>query len=376
MESVVEMRVLTNGYQAEYGRQSGGTINLITRGGGRDFHGSGHFDHRHEDLNANTFFNNRQGLPRPLYRYMIAGYSIGGPAYIPHQLNADRRRLFFFVSQEFTQIAQPTVNVTANEPTAAERLGDFSNSRNSAGAVIPIINPANGAPFPGNKVPGNLIDPIGSAMLNLLPLPNGYVNPAPGQQYTANFLAGQAPPYNRRNTMLRFDGSITSKVNMYYRYGGDVDNQYYPFVVAPGVGTNVRFLPGYIHGVHLTYTATPKLVNELLFGNGHDNYGFYHTTADSQWFRTSSLNPPTLRPFPTGSLRELPALRHFSGGSLIRALTPGGQQSPGPALLTHPTRISTTTMYSRRPDQNRRAHSIKAGVSYNLTLRSSLGRAQ
>ncbi len=69
MDAIAEMRVLTNGYQAEYGRQSGGSINLITKGGAREFHGSGYWDHRHEGLNANTFFNNRQGIQRALYRY-------------------------------------------------------------------------------------------------------------------------------------------------------------------------------------------------------------------------------------------------------------------------------------------------------------------
>ncbi|HEY2014087.1 MAG TPA: Plug domain-containing protein, partial [Bryobacteraceae bacterium] len=379
MESVVEMRVLTNGYQAEYGRQSGGTINLITKGGGKDFHGSGHFDHRHEDLNANNFFNNRQGIARPLYRYMIAGYSIGGPAYIPRKWNADRHRLFFFVSQEFTQIAQPTNTVSTNEPTAAERLGDFSNTRNAAGAIIPIINPQTGTPFPGNKVPNNMFDPTGSAILNLLPLPNGYTNPAPGQQYTANFLASQTPPYNRRNTMLRFDGNITSKLSMYYRYGQDVDNQTYPFVVAPGVGTNVRFLPGYIHGVHLTYTATPTMVNEFLFGNGHDNYGFYHTTPDSEWFRTSSLNPPTLRPFPTGPQYEnyLPCAT-FAGGAASNPgyWTPGGQQSPGPGCSLTPYK-NFNDNYVFQDDLTKivGSHSIKAGAmwEWNSKVEPSAG---
>src|SRR5215472_13755290 len=121
MDSIAEMRILTNGYQAEYGRQSAGSINVITKGGGKNFHGSGHWDHRHEDLNANSFFNNRQGIQRPLYRYMIAGYSFGGPVYVPGKWNTEKRRLFFFIFQEFTQIAQPTVTLQTNEPTAAER---------------------------------------------------------------------------------------------------------------------------------------------------------------------------------------------------------------------------------------------------------------
>ena len=71
MDAISEMRILTNGYSAEYGRQSGGTMNVITKGGGKDFHGSAHWDHRHEDLNANSFFNNRQNIQRALYRLYV-----------------------------------------------------------------------------------------------------------------------------------------------------------------------------------------------------------------------------------------------------------------------------------------------------------------
>ena len=377
MDAIAEMRVLTNGYQAEYGRQSGGSINVITKSGSRDFHGSGYWDHRHEGLNANTFFNNRQGIQRALYRYMIAGYSLGGPIYIPRKWNTDKHRLFFFISQEFTQIAQPTVTLQANMPTDAERGGDFSNTRNAAGQIIPILNAQTGAPFPGNIVPKNMIDPTGQALLSLLPKPNGYVNPSPGQQYSANFLASATPPYTRRNDMLRFDANVTKKLNMYYRYGNDVDNRYYENTVAPGVGENVRFLPGYIHSVHLTYTATPTLVNEMLVGIGHDNYGFYHTTDDSQWFRTSSLNPPTLRPFPTGPLylNYLPCATYSGGQAANPAyFNAGGQQGQG-CQLTPYKNFNDNYVFQDDLTKVIGSHSIKAGVfwEWNSKIEPSAG---
>ena len=366
MDSVAEMRVLTNGYQAEYGRQSGGTINLISKSGSRAFHGTGHFDHRHEDLNANTFFNNRQGLQRPLYRYMIAGYSFGGPAYIPKHWNTGRNRLFFFISQEFTQIAQTTVTRNALEPTDLERIGNFSQSKDSAGRLLPIIDPNTGSPFPGNIIPSNRIDATGSAMLNLLPKPNGYVNPAPGQAFSSNFIASGTPPYNRRNTMLRFDAAITNKINMYYTYGQDVDNQYNEFTVTPGTGTTVRFLPGYIHRVHLTDSISPTTVNEFSFGVGHDNYGFYHTTPDSEWFRSSSLNPPTLRPFPTGPQYEnyLPC-ETFSGGNLPNPGYFNQSQSGGTGCSLVPYK-NFNDNYVAQDDITKivGSHSFKAGIYY------------
>src|SRR5207249_752077 len=79
MDSVSELKVLSSNYAAEYGRNSGGTVTVITRGGGTEFHGSGSWYYRHEDLNANDYFSNIAGKPRTPYRYNIAGYTIGGP---------------------------------------------------------------------------------------------------------------------------------------------------------------------------------------------------------------------------------------------------------------------------------------------------------
>lgn len=135
MDSIAGMRVLTNGYQAEYGRQSGGTMNVITKNGGRDFHGSGHWDHRHEDLNANNFFNNRQGIARPLYRYMIAGYSLGGPVYIPRKWNTERRRLFF-----------PSQCV---RPMKSGAPGNSESSQFSDGFSVPSTTIISTGPFVG-----------------------------------------------------------------------------------------------------------------------------------------------------------------------------------------------------------------------------------
>src|SRR5205814_8649651 len=136
------------------------------------------------------------------------------------------------------------------------------------------------------------------------------------------------PFYNRLNDLLRFDANLTSKLTMYYRYGNEVDNQQNAFTVAPGIGSTVRFLPGYIHGIHLTYAASPTTVNEFTVGVGHDNYGFFHPEGDDAYLRTGSLDPPTLRPFPKGPLYQpyLPCAS-FSGGNAAGAASyiPGSQ---------------------------------------------------
>lgn len=77
LDAVSEVKVLLSNYQAEYGRSSGGTINTITKSGSRDFHGGLYYFFRNEDLNANEFFNNRNGQPRPRYRFNNPGYFVG-----------------------------------------------------------------------------------------------------------------------------------------------------------------------------------------------------------------------------------------------------------------------------------------------------------
>jgi hypothetical protein len=382
MDAIGEMKVLTSAYQAEYGRTAGGGVNLVTKAGTQEFHGTAFWNRRHEDMNANDFFRNRQGIARPIYRYFIAGYSVGGPVYIPNKFNSDRRKLFFFVSQEFTRVAQPTVFSQATLPTDAERSGDFSNSVNSLGKLIPIIDPNTGAQFPGNLIPKNRIDPTGQAYLNLFLKPNGYVNPAPGQQYTANFLASATPFYRRRDDIVRVDYQVTNKMNMFVRWGNDTRDQEQEFSVSPGVGPLLNFLPGYNWSGHIVNMISSSMVNEIVIGVGHNNFGFYRQGGekDSTYFRGSSLNPPTLRPFPTGEQYEayLPAAL-FSGGAL---------PSPGSFIPGYTGNFATNNTfpipyknfndtYSFQDDVSKvlGAHNFKAGVyyEYNSKIEPSAG---
>ena len=126
MDSVAEVKVLVSNYQAEYGRSAAGLVSVITKGGTQQFHGSGWWSHRHEQFNANNFFRNRVSLDRVPYRLQhFAGFSLGGPVYIPKHFNQDKSRLFFFVSQEYTRQKVDAGNQFRNMPTELERKGDF-----------------------------------------------------------------------------------------------------------------------------------------------------------------------------------------------------------------------------------------------------------
>jgi len=126
MDAVSEVKVLLSNYQAEYGRMSGANIQIVSRSGTKDFHGLGSYYKRHEQFNANNFFNNRLGLAKPRYRYNTWSYNFGGPVYIPDKFNKDRDKLFFFWVQEFWPLKStlPVRQITV--PTELERAGNFS----------------------------------------------------------------------------------------------------------------------------------------------------------------------------------------------------------------------------------------------------------
>ena len=139
MDSVSEVKVLLTNYQAEYGRNAGANITMVSKSGARDFHGLVSYFKRHEQFNANNFFNNQQGLNKPRYRFNTWTYNIGGPVYVPKLFNTKREKLFFFWSQEFWPIKSGgTGSVTV--PTALERKGDFSQSIDVNGKPIVITD--------------------------------------------------------------------------------------------------------------------------------------------------------------------------------------------------------------------------------------------
>ena len=227
MDSVAEVKVLMAAYSAENGRNPF-AINVITKGGGRQFHASAGYYFRNEDLNANDFFANEAGKPRAEYRYNIGSYTVGGPVVLP-KLHSIRNKVFFFWSQEFQrQVANYGVK-EVTVPTAAMRAGDFSQAFTSTGSLIKVNDPLNNkAQFPGNIIPASRLTPVGQAILNVLPMPN-FTDPNPINKYQWDYYANVSEPYPRRTETARVDYSPRNNWQLYLSLSNNADSQAVPY---------------------------------------------------------------------------------------------------------------------------------------------------
>ncbi|MBI1788962.1 MAG: TonB-dependent receptor [Acidobacteria bacterium] len=264
LDAVAEVKVLLSNYQAEYGRSSGGTLNTVIKSGTRDFHGGLYYFFRNEKLNANEFFNNRNRLPRPRYRFNNPGYFVGGPVLLPGtDFNRKRDKLFFFWSQDFLPLTIPSTVQNQTFPTALERAGNFSQSG------VNVLDPVARTPFPGNVVPANRVDANGQKLLSLFPMPNTV---GPGGQYNWAGLSVNKQP--RRDSVLRLDYNISPTTQFYVRLIQDYQASKGGFQLLAGLGGSTVWpqLPiayeirsaGAVST--LIHTFGTNKVNELTFG--------------------------------------------------------------------------------------------------------------
>ncbi len=272
LDAIGEVKVLLNNYQAEYGRNAGASINIVTKSGTRDFHGSAYWYARNDALNANDFFNNRNGVRRALYRYNTVGFTIGGPVTIPKLFNRNREKIFFFWSFEDSQTKNPQALRQYTMPTALERIGDFSQSLDVNGRLIPVNDPTNNnQPFAGNVVPPSRIDPNGQALLNVFPAPNALDRNITKGTYNYNFQESiNVPKYNH---VIRTDYRPSDKDFLYVRTNIWKSDQQGYAVAAGGSnwGLTRQHYTYTDNGIVLDYTRilSPSMTNEFLGGARH-----------------------------------------------------------------------------------------------------------
>jgi len=222
-DSIQEFKVQTSNLGAEWGRFAGGVINLTTKGGTSAFHGEVYEYLRNRVFNANNYFLNAAGKPRPAWVQNQFGSAVGGPLRLPYRRG--HNRTFWFTSWEGFRLrtGEP---FTATVPTAAERTGDFSAINTTI--MDPCAGSVNGmgacpgstaAPtvFQGNVIPADRISPTSKALLNLWPVANdvGVVTPS-GTINNFNTVARTGGNHNQ--VVARVDQDLTAQQRLMVRF--------------------------------------------------------------------------------------------------------------------------------------------------------------
>src|SRR5918993_1260341 len=171
IDAIAEIKVVSSGMAAEYGRSGGAQISFTSKSGTREFHGSMAFYKRHDALNATPLLNKINDLPKPYYRYNTLTGTLGGPVFIPRLVTALREKMFFFYTREMWENKEPQGARSSTMPTALERQGDFSHTLDTNGRLIFIRDPlragacspttGGAACFPGNVIPADRFDSNG-----------------------------------------------------------------------------------------------------------------------------------------------------------------------------------------------------------------------
>jgi hypothetical protein len=289
METVSEFRVITNPISAEYGRVSGGAVELVTKSGGNDFHGQIFSYFKDEIFNANSWEQNFRGGKRPEFREHNYGFLVNGPLMLPKfgeggkSYWSGRNKSFFTFNYDAYRYREAGRLRVASVPTLRERQGDLSQTRFN-NQFAPVYDPDGPQVYneaekkwertqllggDGRTVPQNRIDPVASAIMGMMPLPNR--DPRPGSSSADNFQATQETENENNYWSARIDHNFNEKHRLFGRYtrsAGEYSQTNWrgPLSTAPGSRT-----PGAFNlTLNYDWTISPTLLFNARVG-GHYN---------------------------------------------------------------------------------------------------------
>ncbi|HLY16965.1 MAG TPA: carboxypeptidase regulatory-like domain-containing protein [Bryobacteraceae bacterium] len=257
-DAVAEFKVLENNYTAEYGRNAGGIVSIVTKSGTNALHGTAYDYVRNTDFDANSFFNNEQGLPVGVLKRNQFGGTVGGPIYIPKVVNG-RNKVFFFFSYEGQR---QTSNEALGETTVytpLEAQGNFSGSQGQTAVANFLANNPYYQSDPNLAAQG-IIDPSRISPVAKAYFANNLI-PTTG----SGFLFPQGAAKANYNQYLgKLDYNITARDIFSFTFTHQLYPQYYPYW-----NNNVPGFPitrgndTFSGSVTYTHTFTPALLNEL-----------------------------------------------------------------------------------------------------------------
>jgi len=269
VDSVQEVNIQRNQFDAQFGKSDGTAVNMITRGGSNDIHGSVFEFLRNNSLDANSWANNRAGLRRPIFQRHQMGATLSGPIW-------KSKRLYFFGAYEGRREGNPGTNVS-NVPTALQRSGDFSQTFNNNGTLATIFNPFTtrtnpaGAgfirdPFPGNRIPTNMFDPVGTKIISFYPAANTTGDPLTNAR---NFAAAGKTVTSNDRVDVRIDWAKSEKLTLFGRVTKAWQENIAPVYFGNGADTNFSDVnPRHQVVIGTTWTPSPTWVVNMLIGSG------------------------------------------------------------------------------------------------------------
>ncbi len=270
-DAVAEFRLLTSNAGAEYGRYAGGMVSVVTRSGSSRLHGSAFEFLRNEAFNANSFFNNRDGLPREALKRNQFGATLGGPVVLPGILGS-RDRLFFFVGYQGQRLACTARQPAQAVPTPAELTGDFSRSNATrTGPDLRVVEFLTKYPYyqsnPALAAKGIInssrIDAVAQKYIRFGLIPS---DPAGLARYSGKGYD------NQDEITSRFDAVLSGRDRISATFGAGRNPGLQPFYLTtspgfPGLGNRRDYL------AHLVYNRvfTPTVLNDFHFTAQRNN---------------------------------------------------------------------------------------------------------
>jgi hypothetical protein len=269
VESIGEVKVLTQGYQAEYGRSSGLQITAVTKSGTNAYHGSGYGIFTNTEWNSRSWTQQKNGDNPSFSHLNTYGYTIGGPVIIPKIYNG-KNKFFFFYAHEYRPqsiFANSGNTIRMRLPSPLELAGDFSQTRDKDGNLIAPIKDYqdNGNPFPGSKIPQSRIYAPGLAVLTRYP--GQTLDQAAGTNY--NY---QVDPmsYNQltQQPAVRLDYQFTPNVRISGKYSAQLQRSVKQIGTIPGFNDSYVPYPNIInYGTTFDWSITPTTFLEVTYGS-------------------------------------------------------------------------------------------------------------
>ncbi len=380
IDFIREVAIQTSNYSAEYGRNDGASINVVTRSGGNSFHGGGFEYIRNDRLDATNVASKLNATPtapavKPALRFNDFGWNLGGPIV--------KNKLFFFAGEEWKRIRQSATSQNQTLPTSAELAGDFSGV-----AGLTLKTPPNapaGCAIVNNVMSPQCITPDGKAIAAVYALAAKRASTFRNAVTSNNATFQPNNPQNWREDIIRLDYQLGAKHSLYGRYIHDdlILTDAFGTFTPGGLPTTptLRVRPGYSYQVGDVWTISPRIINEAKINASWNKQRI--PPSGTTWERSTygfAFTPPLgfVGTYPDG----IPHVTFTGIGNAFPTAAPAQFTGPYFSLLAPTTDISAAdnvtwqvgshslkfgAMFARnRKDQNSRPNSYNGAINFSV----------